>query len=307
MKVCLASMATVLAAVFVGSVEGRHLLHLGPAGCVSLYRSGTGSCVISTSCKGKDLSKFEFAFNCQPAEGGNVVRHSYGVGRFGMEELFDTKVQCARCLSPASPSSEQTQAVPPLSQMRLAGPFALPREILSAAQQSAEVKVHEKLQRAADRTQADQTSETWSWFRGSSGQAAASAVSYGPRGCVSTFKSKVGTCIVKTKCSSADLEGYDVGLVCVDKVGVPVRHSFGTASFEAEETFDTLISCDRCLGLGDLPKAVALEGRVMALSEEVGSLKAAMSDLKESVTQLTSKTADTPAAAAPSALTATAQ
>merc|ERR1719247_1987743 len=102
---------------------------------------------------------------------------------------------------------------------------------------------------------------------------------YGPNGCVSTWKSAEGHCIMGTDCKGDDISKYEFGLVCVDKTGAPVRHLFGKDSFDEQETFDTLIKCDKCLGLEDIPDAVALNGEVVTMSKDIANLKDVMKNI----------------------------
>jgi len=111
-------------------------------------------------------------------------------------------------------------------------------------------------------------------------------VYFGPKKCVSTYKSTEGSCVMQTQCQPQDIEGYTFGLVCVDKTGFPVRHLFGVSSFEAVETFDTLIPCERCIGLNDVPMDVALTGQVTELVSEMDSLKSYMTNLTGEVSQI---------------------
>merc|ERR1719188_2393043 len=107
---------------------------------------------------------------------------------------------------------------------------------------------------------------------------------------------------MRTKCSKAEIHNYTFGLVCVDKVGAPVRHLFGKESFDPEETFDTLIACDQCLGLEDIPGHVAVNGQIMTLSEEIQDLKGMMKNISKDVERLNERVFgedETPAAVAP--------
>jgi len=121
-------------------------------------------------------------------------------------------------------------------------------------------------------------------------------VRYGPDGCVSTWKSADDHCIMATSCKKADISQYEFGLVCVDKVGSPVRHLFGKDSFDKEETFDTLIRCDKCLGLEDIPDAVALNGEVVTMSKDIANLKAVMKNISINVQMLNEEVFKPPAA-----------
>jgi len=95
--------------------------------------------------------------------------------------------------------------------------------------------------------------------------------------------------VMKTDCAPKDIEGYAFGLVCVDKVGAPVRHLFGKDSFDPVETFDTLITCNQCLGLEDIPDDVAMNGQVLGLMQEVHSLEGMMVNLTQEVKLLNEK------------------
>jgi hypothetical protein len=111
-------------------------------------------------------------------------------------------------------------------------------------------------------------------------------VSYGPRGCVSTHRSEEGHCIVATACEKIDILDYELGLVCVDTVGSPVKHLFGKGSFNPVETFDTQIKCKECLGLESIPDGIALSGEVDAMARELRGLSAAAENISSDVTKL---------------------
>merc|ERR1719321_2120839 len=59
------------------------------------------------------------------------------------------------------------------------------------------------------------------------------------------------------------------------------RHLFGKDSFESEETFDTLIPCDKCLALDALPSDAGLEAKVDSLHKDVDGIKTGMAGLEE--------------------------
>jgi len=128
-------------------------------------------------------------------------------------------------------------------------------------------------------------------------------VRYGPDGCVSTWRSSEGHCIMRTDCvQSPPLMAYEFGLVCVDKNGSPVKHLFGKDSFDPKETFDTLIKCDRCLGLEAIPDTVALAGEVASMAKDVDNLKDVMKNISINVNMLNQKIfpqSPAPAAAGP--------
>merc|ERR1719197_1740000 len=98
----------------------------------------------------------------------------------------------------------------------------------------------------------------------------ASASFYGPGGCVTTYKGPSGTCIMETNCEGETMTDYTYGLMC-DNKGERVRHVFMGDAFDPVETFDTLISCDLCLGL-DTAGSVGIGQEVGALKDEVKKL-----------------------------------
>merc|ERR1719159_1048457 len=118
-------------------------------------------------------------------------------------------------------------------------------------------------------------------------------VKYGPGDCVSTWRDeKTGHCIVKTDCTGKDTTEYMFGLICEDDNG-KTRHLFGRDSFDAQETFDTLIPCKTCLKLDNVTKATELEAEnaelaqeVNALATEVGAVKQTYQGLEKDVTKL---------------------
>merc|ERR1719379_3155721 len=114
------------------------------------------------------------------------------------------------------------------------------------------------------------------------------AAFYGPQACVAAFRSPAGTCVVQTRCGKADLSTFDIGITCLDKSGDYTRYLFGKGNFEKEETFDTRIECEVCLGVGAesgeqqihgvLPKQLVedvntLKDEVLALKLEVRALQ----------------------------------
>jgi len=127
---------------------------------------------------------------------------------------------------------------------------------------------------------------------------------YGPDDCVSTYRNSLGECVVQTKCKGIDVSDYEFGLRCVDKAGKSVHHTFGMRSFDQEETFDTLIKCDKCLGLTDKHKEVVAK-EVAEVSKAIEELAASAKDLSANVAKLNvavfKKKAAAPAGAAPAA------
>jgi len=284
----------------------------GPKNCVKLSRSTEGTRVLSTDCEGSDLSLTEFAFDCMGQSAGEgIVRHSFGLGGFESNEEFDTEVKCARCESPASSdvvvgthekAAAQAAAVPaapkPVSKATPkveATPKVPHAAVVFKAKRRHSVKVAQQA-KAAAKTEA----KFWP-LDGLLGKAKPEKVKYGPNGCVSTWKSAEGHCMIETDCEKSDISQYEFGLVCVDKVGSPVRHLFGKDSFDAEETFDTLIKCEKCLGLEDIPDAVALNGEVMTMAKDISNLKDVMKNISLNVQMLNNevfKSAPGPAPAA---------
>jgi len=111
-------------------------------------------------------------------------------------------------------------------------------------------------------------------------------VRYGPNGCISAYMSEENHCIMSTNCRNSNMTNYEYGLVCVDKVGSPVKHLFGKDSFDPVETFDTLIKCNECLGLEDVPDAVALAGEVTTLTKAISGLQATMTNVSMNLEML---------------------
>mmetsp|Transcript_10651 Transcript_10651/g.26062 ORF Transcript_10651/g.26062 Transcript_10651/m.26062 type:complete len:434 (-) Transcript_10651:260-1561(-) len=86
-----------------------------------------------------------------------------------------------------------------------------------------------------------------------------------------------GVCIIKTDCGGVDtaaFEAYPVGVIAADKSGTPVRHLFGTNSFDKLEEFNTLIRASACYGLDETSEAVTLEGEVKVLSKQLAEVEA---------------------------------
>lgn len=70
---------------------------------------------------------------------------------------------------------------------------------------------------------------------------------FGPDNCVATWRNEDGHCEVETHCKEKDISKYAVKFICIDDGGQKVRHVFAVGSFEAEEQFDTLIECKKCV------------------------------------------------------------
>jgi len=127
------------------------------------------------------------------------------------------------------------------------------------------------------------------------GLAAPPVARYGPDQCVSTWKSSEGHCIVATECDANKLSRYELGIVCVDKKGYPEKHTFGNSSFKTEETFDTLLECDECLGLEAIPSAVVVAGDVATMQSQLDNLTLAMQHMSDSVSRLNVQVNNVPA------------
>merc|ERR1712224_1171043 len=102
---------------------------------------------------------------------------------------------------------------------------------------------------------------------------------------------------METKCEKENITDYEFGLICVDKTGEPVRHVFGKNSFDQEESFDTLIACDKCVGLDDIADETSLVKQVEALTTEVEDMNKTLSTLRTSVKKLKKEVFPAPAAA----------
>lgn len=246
--------------VFVGAAR------FGPKGCVTLSTSASGTCVIATDCAGEDLSRIEFAFDCEAPQGGSWVRHSFGQGGFDAQEEFDTEVSCRMCSEPSGPSKEHEAEVPGAIMAIASDSRAVARRASGRATTQSKAKLGSK--------------RIWPWAKKESD------VYYGPNDCVSTYKSEEGHCIMETACTKEDVDGYEFGLVCVSKEGVPVRHLFGTDSFDPVETFDTLITCEQCLGLTNIPRELMQNGQIHVLSTKVHTLEAKVANLTDKMDQL---------------------
>jgi hypothetical protein len=112
---------------------------------------------------------------------------------------------------------------------------------------------------------------------------------YGPKDCVSTYRSTEGHCIIQTRCKDVDTAKHEFGVICVDKDKSPVRHYFGKNSFDPEETFDTLIKCEQCLGLDEIPADISLNGNLAHMSNEIKAIAKDMKKIGATVKKLNAK------------------
>lgn len=226
--------------------------------------------MLSTDCDGQDISNVDFGFDCEddsPADKNgdqiiDVTWHSFGVGGFDAREEFDTGVQCARCLVASPPHLRDGQPkAKDLAAFHLRSSNAAAKPSHSRKRQTR----HSRKVAARVPTAVPPVSGAISLAR----QARSDEVAYGPEDCVKLWKGTNGHCMMQTDCSKSNMTGYNYGLVCLDRNSVPTRHLFGENSFLPEETFDTLIACETCLGLEDLPDGVSLKGEVAALADDV--------------------------------------
>lgn len=281
----------VFSAAFAGLlIANVNAVTYGPANCVSISRSDAGSCIMTTDCEKQDLSHFEFAFNCN--KGNAVERHSFGLGGFDTEEEYDTEVKCDVCDKPAEVVAKDASAVPHSKAPKHAAKKATAVAVKASSTTS---KVHAKSPKTVllqqihghngkkhmRKANAKAKSKFWPFTSWNSDPE--DLVKYGPKNCVSTWRSEEGHCMMKTDCAGQDIGDYDFGLVCVNRMGQPTRHLFGKGSFDVQEEFDTLIECHECLGLEDLPTHIAVNGQVMVLSNEIRTLKQMMTNISADV------------------------
>lgn len=326
MKVCLAA-SVVLCLLMEGSdaaikgVVHRVGARFGPSGCVSLTRSSAGTCVLSTDCEGRDMSKTEFVFDCV---GKSVVRHSFGIGGFDTQEEFDTDLKCDKCnvptkgdaIVPIKPVVKKVAPPPPKASPPKAA--AQPKHT-SAKSDVKPMKLNAKVKQGSIAPKhrdskgnltmpAAKPKTSFKVWGASSAEektqktrlrSSPEVVRYGPNGCVSVYKSEATHCIMSTNCRNSNMSDYEYGLVCVDKVGAPVKHLFGKDSFDPEESFDTLIRCNECLGLEDVPDGVVLAGEVATLAKDISGLKDALTNISSNVQLLNNEVFKRAAAPAP--------
>jgi hypothetical protein len=241
----------------------------GPGDCVSLSRSASGTCVLATNCEGKDTSAVEFSFLCADAT-GMEVKHTFGTGGFLDKETYDTEVACDRCLRDGS-EAESTAAAKTAEEAPAKA--AAPAKKEAAA---AEAEDSDRVASTAD-SRALLTKFAKSKPEEPAGVPPSTSSFYGPGGCVAVYKDdKAGTCWMQTRCQGQNISDYDFGMNCADADGQITKHMFGKNSFDAEETFNTLVTCDTCLALDQEPaKGVSdLAITVLSLEKELDSIKA---------------------------------
>jgi len=283
----------------------------GPNGCVSVERSSTGTCVLRTACPSEtNLETTEFAFLCVLSS-GEVQKHSYGEGGFDPEETYDSSVACEQCLGPnqtpqvalhatghaASKESEASKtdqdasakdegdedkkteeskapaAAPAAAPAKKEGPKGLPVDLHTDGAPWKNESAREK------------------YLQGLVAKPTHNVSYYGPDNCVSTYLGDKGTCIMETKCKGESIKDHELGLTCVEKDGKSARHLFGKNAFNPEETFDTLIDCEICLGLdvAKLDKPMSIKETIVSLKTEVDELKKSMEGVTADVKKLNEK------------------
>lgn len=233
--------------------------YFGPGRCVGLKRSVAGACVLRTRCKGQNISQTEFAFVCfDPSATMPHALHSFGRGGFALQESFDTKVHCKSCLSVDTAFRTGDSVVKnALAALPLGHLPSLNGAVKASTSYSASELEQFKPKEAA---------------------------SFGPDFCISTFLAPAGTCLIRTRCADSDLSKFNVGVTCLDKSGGYTRYLFGKDTFKPEETFDTLISCDKCLGVAPESSVFALHGLMpRKLVDDVSTLKSDVATLHEKV------------------------
>jgi len=264
-------------------------VHYGPKGCVSLAQSARGTCVLTTQCADIDTTAFEFAFLCVDDK-GTEVKHTFGEGGFLSEEEYDTEVKCTECVPP---EGTEVAAEPPAEPAKPAEKqhstkvlvAAEPAEEDSKAPPATLAASHALLTKFAASKQSDSPS----------GVPPAHAAFYGPGGCVAAFRSAQGTCVMQTRCGGQNLTGYEFGVGCVDSEGDTTQHLFGKNSFDPEETFDTLVECQKCVG----KDATESPSQLHALSSSVKTLQEEMKEVAQDMEAIKAKLnppADTEAA-----------
>lgn len=242
-------MKTGLAVALAAIVCTAHALHaagsagFGPANCVSVSRSGTGSCVLHTKCVGQDLSSFDMSFDCVAQSGRQT--HSLGIGSFDLEEDYDTDLKCDECLPPST-------GKPLVKHSRTAAGMSL--AVVSETREVGKLRGRHR-GKGDEPAQEDEPAKE-DEESPKDEEPAPEAEWYGPDQCVGVWRDdKSGSCVMQTDCEKdVQLNVYEFGLVCVDQDftgNSMTRHIFGMGSFGHKETFDTLIKCDKCLALDE--------------------------------------------------------
>lgn len=271
----------------------------GPNGCVGLSKSSLGTCVIKVACGKQDVSKVDFSFVCL-GKSAATKQHSYGVGGFDADEVFDSGVPCDSCTT--------------VAYAQLSGGKLVHNEVLESSEEGAPADAAAALAKAPSPSDeralnsgepdahdddlqglAKAPSPGKRQFKGvvedllpnsTVKKEGDDAAFFGPSACISTYLSKTNTCIIQTRCRGVDLSNFAVGVTCLDKTGDYTRYLFGKNGFEAEEIFDTTLPCQACIGVGDQP-SYQLSGLVpKTMVEDLSSLKSELSALRKEVTMM---------------------
>ncbi|CEM05825.1 unnamed protein product [Vitrella brassicaformis CCMP3155] len=270
----------------------------GPASCVKVSRSKSGSCVIATQCDDAiDTSDVEFAFICvrlASPSGHKAQLHSYGVGTSDAEEDFDSGVRCDECLPPLAfedrlredvrtgrSAADRYVAAPHSQVQRRRQTLQQPNATTAAAPDSTSAKTTNAPSDTGKETTFLPTPTVSPTTAKPSPVPAApttpAPLSLPPEllNMTSTERVKVLRTLIHDRMKEVrllvrDLLNYDLGLTCVDENGQPTRHMFGKESFAPQELFDSLIECESCQGLPD-------NNSTVVVSKEVDELRSMMS------------------------------
>merc|ERR1719217_1792253 len=265
--------------LWVTACSASQKVTFGPDDCVSLSRSAGGTCVLATNCEGKDTSAVEFSFLCADAT-GMEVKHTFGTGGFLDKETYDTEVECERCLKDGSKAESKAEAS---EEPEAPAKAAAPAEAKSET--DAKVDDSEHVVSTAE-SRALLTKFAKSKPEEPAGVPPATASFYGPGGCVAVYKDgKAGSCWMQTRCQGQNISDYDFGMNCADADGQITKHMFGKNSFDPEETFNTLVSCEQCLALDQEPaKGVSdLAITVLSLEKELDAIKTDVKGIRDAM------------------------
>eukprot|EP00927_Polykrikos_kofoidii_P065262 TRINITY_DN61041_c0_g1_i1.p1 TRINITY_DN61041_c0_g1~~TRINITY_DN61041_c0_g1_i1.p1 ORF type:complete len:544 (-),score=92.90 TRINITY_DN61041_c0_g1_i1:69-1700(-) len=242
----------------------------GPNNCVSLTKSQTQTCVISTDCSAESIPQVSFAFVCINGTGETLRRnlHSYGMGGFEPQEKFDSGVTCDSCMTvdSAFAAVKQSRSDADASVAVLEQAAAIPKKAAPSPKGSPSTP------KSAPRSLAS-----------SPALSTGAMAMYGPSACISTYLSTGGTCLIQTRCQQQEISDFNVGVTCVDSTGDFTRYLFGKSAFIAEEIFDTRLRCAECLGIGSKPRFQRSAVLPKALVQEVSALHIEVKNLRDRV------------------------
>lgn len=237
-----------------GNVAGSTF---GPNKCVGLSTTTGGTCMIKTECGAADTSFVEFAFICfNPASTMPHTLHSFGRGGFAPSESYDTGVECNECTSVDFALRDGGTVLP--GAMGFSASGSAPNQALTLDMQ------------------AGKSTET---------------AFYGPSACIATFLSPQSTCMIQTRCKGIDLAAFTMGVTCLDQTGDYTRYIFGKDGFASEETFDTLIQCNACIGSGDRAPQQLNGVLPKSLVQDVNVLKSEVKFLRQNLNAMLAESA----------------